>query len=78
MGPGDLVILLADPLKYGGELLIVQVTPDGRLVCEAVHWDGDDPSGDFDEHGAERFPPRIMVDPHQVELASVWARKEAA
>jgi hypothetical protein len=65
MGPGDLVVYLPDPLLFSGELLIIGRDPGGRLICEAVHYDvehEDDP------------PPRAILEPHEVELASVWAR----
>lgn len=64
MGAGDLVIYLADPLRFGGELLIVQVIADGRLLCEAVFYDVEDD---------DATPIRALLEPHQVELASRWA-----
>lgn len=67
MTGGDLVIYLADPLKFGGELLIIDFMPDGRLVCEAVHW--------HDEGHEDDAPPRAILEPHEVELASRWARQ---
>lgn len=62
MGAGDLVIYLDDPLLMGGELLIVAITPDGRLVCEAVH------------HDEGEAPARAVLYACEVELASIWAR----
>lgn len=66
MTAGDLVIFVADPLKFGGELLIVSVTPDNRLVCEAVHW--------HEEGHEDDPPPRAVLEPFEVKLADVWAR----
>lgn len=68
MGPGDLVVYLADPLLFGGELLIVGVTEDNRFLCEAVH---------FEQESEDDAPPRGILRPDEVELASVWARQAA-
>lgn len=68
MEPGERVIYLADPLKYGGELLVLEETGDGRFLCEAVH---------FDEDGDGTPPPRMLLEPEEIELASVWARQAA-
>jgi hypothetical protein len=59
---GDLVIYLDDPLKFGGEMLVLKIDPEGRLLCEAVN---------FDEG---ETPLRALLWPQEVELASVWAR----
>lgn len=68
MSPGDLVIWIADPLKLGGELLVIEVTEDCRLLLEAVHYE---PENEDDP------PPRVILEPLEVELASVWARQAA-
>lgn len=65
MSEGDLVIFLADPLLFGGELYVREVTSDNRLLCEAVHYDEDE------------TPVRVILEPHEVELASRWARQAA-
>jgi hypothetical protein len=57
MSAGDIVVYLTDPLLYG-RLLIIQITPDGRLLCEALHADRD---GDL---------YRGIFDAHEVDLAS--------
>jgi hypothetical protein len=57
MSAGDIVVYLTDPLLYG-RMLIIQVTPDGRLLCEALHADRD---GDL---------YRGIFDAHEVDLAS--------
>jgi hypothetical protein len=66
--PGDRVIFLADPLKYGGELLILGVDPDGRLICEQVH---------FDDDWDGAVPERPLLWPMEVELVAVWIRQAA-
>lgn len=63
MAAGDFVILVADPLLYG-KLLVLEVTADGRLLCEQVHADQ---RGEY---------ARELFDAHELELASAW--KQAA
>jgi hypothetical protein len=62
---GDLVVYVADPLLMGGEMLIVGVTSDNRLTCEAVH---------YERESEDDAPPRAVFWPHEVELADRWAR----
>lgn len=62
--PGDIVILIADPLLLGGELEIISVIADGRLLVEQVNYDRDD---------GDASPVRAILHPFEVELASVWA-----
>lgn len=70
MSPGDLVIFLADPLLFGGELRVIEITDDMQILCEPVHWD----DSDEPENAA---PPRALFDPHEIELADWWARSAA-
>lgn len=60
MAPGSIVVYLEDPLLYG-KMIIVDLTEDGRLVCECVHRDA---TGDF---------PREAFNEHELELANKWA-----
>ena len=64
MTAGDIVIFTPEPLLLGGEMLVIGVTDDNRLLCEAIHWD---------EDGAECAPPRGIFAPHDLELAARWA-----
>lgn len=57
---GDFVIFTADPLMYG-RMIIVDVTANALLICEAVH---------ADRHGDYA---RDIFDPHELELAARWA-----
>lgn len=66
MGPGSLVIYLADPLLMGGELLVIGCAPDGRLLCEAVYYE---PGNENDP------PPRALLHPQQVLPAGEWAKQ---
>jgi hypothetical protein len=61
---GDLVIFLADPLMFSGELLVLEVTDDNKLLCEQVNY----------EPVCDEPPPRGVFDPHDLELADVWAK----
>lgn len=65
MAPGSIVVYLGDPLLYG-KMLIVDLTADGRLVCESIHRDS---AGEY---------PRDGFDPHELELYDDWAREVAA
>jgi hypothetical protein len=60
MTPGSIVIYVADPLMYG-KMLILEVTKDMRLLCEAMHADK---NGDF---------ARDLFDSHELELAAKWS-----
>lgn len=40
MTAGDLVLYVKDPLLFG-RLLIIEVTADNRLLCEALHAEPD-------------------------------------
>ena len=60
MTAGDFVIYTADPLMYG-KMVIVTVTEDARLLCEAIH---PDRHGDY---------ARDVFDPQELELANKWA-----
>jgi hypothetical protein len=64
MTPGAIVIYLADPLLYG-KLLILEVTADTRLLCEAIHAD---PNGEY---------ARELFDAHELELADKWTETTA-
>ena len=64
VSPGDIVIYTADPLLFGGELLVIGCGPDGRLLCEAVH---------YEQESENDAPPRALLHPHEVELAHRWA-----
>jgi hypothetical protein len=46
-------------------MLIVGVTSDNRLTCEAVH---------YERESEDDAPPRAVFYPHEVELADRWAR----
>jgi hypothetical protein len=59
MAPGSIVVYLEDPLLYG-KMLVIDLTEDGRLVCECIHRDA---TGEF---------PREAFKAQELELAEKW------
>jgi hypothetical protein len=60
MTAGSIVVYLADPLMYG-RMIVVEITANGRVLCECIHKDG-----------ADTYP-RELFDAHELELADKWA-----
>jgi hypothetical protein len=71
VGPGSLVIYTPDPLLFGGELLVLEVTTTALgvvLLCEQVN---------HEPESEGEPPPRGLFNPHDLEDAQRWARQPA-
>lgn len=64
MTPGDVVVVLEDPLNLG-KLLILSVEDDGKLLCEALHAD------DRGDYYRDKFAAL------ELELFDVWDKAVA-
>jgi hypothetical protein len=62
---GSIVVYIASPLLFG-KLIVIDIAPDGRLLCEAVHSDRD---GEF---------ARGVFAPMELETFDRWNAAQVA